>query len=275
MAKPSRSITIVVIVILVLVGLFFVNRYWIAPATHQQRASKATFPVAPDFSVKGIHGMDVNLADFRGKVVLLNFWATWCGPCRDETPGFVELQKRFGPDGFQLIGISIDSSPDPVGPFYQQFHMNYPVAMSTSKLFALYLPHGIQGVPTNFLIGRDGRIYDEVVGEAGNAYWEKEITQLLAAPASSEVKDFKSPAGSAPPEVSSPAAANSPVPGIDVSKLSKTELASYEATLKGQKCTCGCNYNVLECRIKDTSCSVSAEMAQQALLKLKKQSPAI
>lgn len=273
--KSKRNITIVVIVILILVGLYFVNRYWIAPATMQKRASAGKYPDAPEFSVTDIHGSELNLANYRGKVVLLSFWATWCGPCREETPGFVEMQRKYGPQGFQLIGISIDSSVDPVRPFYNEFHLNYPVAMSTSKLFALYLPHGIQGVPTNFLIGRDGRIYDEVVGEAGNAYWEKEIEELLAAPASTEARNFTPAAASAPPEVSTPAAADSPVPGIDVSHLSKAELAAYEAELTKEKCTCGCNYTVLECRIKDTSCAVSAQMAQEALVNLKKHAPAI
>lgn len=275
MGKSKRIITIVVVVIIILVGLYFVNRFWIAPATMQRRASTGKYPAAPEFTVPDIHGSELNLASYRGKVVLLSFWATWCGPCREETPGFVEMQRKYGPQGFQLIGISIDSSPNPVLPFYNEFHLNYPVAMSTSKLFALYLPHGIQGVPTNFLIGRDGRIYDEVVGEAGNAYWEKEIQQLLAAPVGTEAKDFTPAAASAPPEVSSPAAADSPVPGIDVSHLSKAELTAYEAKLTKEKCTCGCDYTVLECRIKDTSCAVSAQMAQEALVNLKKHPPAI
>ena len=113
-----------------------------------------------------------------GKVVVLDFWATWCGPCRIEIPGFIELQKRYGAQGFTMIGISMDDSPEPVVDFYKELQMNYPVAVGNDRLGELY--GGMPGLPTTFLIGRDGRIYAKHVGATDPSVFEAEIKQLLA-----------------------------------------------------------------------------------------------
>src|SRR5262252_3969670 len=104
-----------------------------------------------------------SLAAYQGKVVILDFWATWCGPCRSEIPGFVELQNKFRDQGFTVIGISVDEEgPDKVKQFYQKFRMNYPVAMTDHQVEYLY--GGVKELPTTFLIGRDGRIYQRIPG---------------------------------------------------------------------------------------------------------------
>jgi peroxiredoxin len=136
--------------------------------------------LAPDFTLPQLDGQDLRLSSYRGKVVLLDFWATWCDPCREEIPHFVELQQRYGYRGLQVIGISMDDGSDPVGPFYQQFHMNYPVVMGTAKTGELY--GGILGLPITFLIGRDGFIYAKHLGATDAAVFEKEIKSLLAEP---------------------------------------------------------------------------------------------
>lgn len=281
MGNKNRVITGIIIAIVVVVGLYAANRYWIKPALSAHASAKVSLkaasdgknPQAPAFTVTDISGQKLSLDEYRGKVVLLNFWATWCGPCREEIPSFVKLQEKYGPQGFQIIGISMDDSPAPVGPFYQQFHMNYPVAMGNAKLGALY--GGIYGLPTNFLIGRDGRIYDDVPGEVDSARWEQEIQTLLAESPNQEAKNFKPAGESAQVSVETPAEANSPVPGIDVTKLNKTELAHYKDALTKAACTCGCKMNVLECRINDNACAVSHDMAKAELAKLRKTSPAI
>jgi cytochrome c biogenesis protein CcmG/thiol:disulfide interchange protein DsbE len=112
-------------------------------------------------------------------VVLLDFWATWCDPCREETPHFIELQKQYGDRGLQIIGISMDDGPDPVRAFYQQFHINYPVVMGNAKTGQMY--GGVLGLPIALLIGRDGRIYARHSGATGIAVFEKEISELLKA----------------------------------------------------------------------------------------------
>ena len=132
---------------------------------------------APDFTLPLIDGGQLQLSSYRGKVVLLDFWATWCVPCREETPHFVALQQRYGGQGLQIIGVSMDDSPDPVHSFYQQFHMNYPVVMGTADVGAAY--GGVLGLPIAFLIDREGQIYAKHMGATDAAVFEKDITTLL------------------------------------------------------------------------------------------------
>jgi cytochrome c biogenesis protein CcmG/thiol:disulfide interchange protein DsbE len=134
---------------------------------------------APGFSLTDITGRRLDLASYRGKVVLLDFWATWCGPCRKEIPRFVEMQEEYGPRGLQILGISLDDSAEPVRGFYRELKMNYPVALGDAALAEKY--GGVLGLPTAFLIGRDGRIRASHVGEADLTLIEKEIVELLDA----------------------------------------------------------------------------------------------
>ncbi len=94
--------------------------------------------VAPDFSLQDLNGQPLELANYRGKVVLLDFWATWCTPCRGEDPSFVEFQNKYREQGLQVIGISMDDGPKPVREFYQEFKMNYPVALGNEKVAKAY-----------------------------------------------------------------------------------------------------------------------------------------
>lgn len=145
------------------------------------RAPSATqHSLAPDFTLPLLDGGQLRLSSYRGKVVLLDFWATWCVPCREETPHFVELQKKYGDRGLQIIGVSMDDSPDPVHPFYQQFHMNYPVVMGTADVGSAY--GGVLGLPIAFLIDRDGRIYAKHMGATDAAVFDKEVNALLQTP---------------------------------------------------------------------------------------------
>ena len=134
-------------------------------------------PPAPDFSLPDLSGQRLNLSAYRGKVVLLDFWATWCDPCRDEIPHFIELQEKYGSRGLQIIGVSMDDTPDPVRDFYQRFRMNYPVVMGDAKTGELY--GGVLGLPVAFLVGRDGRIVAKHIGATNAAVFEKELVGLL------------------------------------------------------------------------------------------------
>jgi peroxiredoxin len=133
---------------------------------------------AADFSLQDIDGHPLQLASYRGKVVLLNFWATWCTPCRAEIPNFVQFQNSYGPQGFQILGISMDDGPQPVRAFYQQFKINYPVAVGTDTVAQSY--GGVLGLPVSFLIGRDGKIAAKYVGAVQLPALEQEIKTLLA-----------------------------------------------------------------------------------------------
>ena len=134
---------------------------------------------APNFSVKDLDGKPLDLSSYNGKVVLLNFWATWCTPCRAEIPNFEQFQTQYGPQGLQVIGLSMDDSDKPVREFYQQFKMNYPVGLSTEKIAQSY--GGILGLPVSFLIGRNGQIAAKYVGAAQIPVVEQEIRAQLAA----------------------------------------------------------------------------------------------
>jgi cytochrome c biogenesis protein CcmG, thiol:disulfide interchange protein DsbE len=143
----------------------------------QAQTSPSANPMAPDFTLPQLDGRDLRLSSYRGKVVLLDFWASWCAPCREETPHLIELQQKYGGRGLQIIGVSMDDSPDPARAFYQQFHMNYPVAMGNAKTGELY--GGVLGLPIAFLIKRDGRIYAKHIGATDPATFDKEIATLL------------------------------------------------------------------------------------------------
>jgi thiol-disulfide isomerase/thioredoxin len=122
-------------------------------------------------------GGELSLSAYRGKVVLLDFWAAWCDPCRDEIPRFVNLQTKFGDRGLQIIGVAMDDGPEPVRDFYQRFKMNYPVVIGNAKIGELY--GGVLGLPIAFLLGRDGRIYAKHTGATDSSVFEKEILNLV------------------------------------------------------------------------------------------------
>jgi cytochrome c biogenesis protein CcmG, thiol:disulfide interchange protein DsbE len=145
------------------------------------RPSSAEHAVAPDFSLPNLAGGQLTLSTYRGKVVLLDFWATWCDPCREEIPRFVDMQNKYGNRGLQIIGVSMDDGPEPVREFYQRFKMNYPVAMGNATIGQAY--GGVLGLPIAFLIGRDGSIQAKHIGATDISVFEKEIVSLLQSPA--------------------------------------------------------------------------------------------
>jgi thiol-disulfide isomerase/thioredoxin len=134
---------------------------------------------APMFRFTNLEGQKMDLRDFRGKVLLLDFWATWCRSCQSQIPGLVLLQDRYRDQGFEIVGIAIHDQVRAVRDLCKEYHVNYPVTMGDSALRQLY--GGISGVPTTFLIGRDGRIHCKVEGAANVESLERRIQPLLAA----------------------------------------------------------------------------------------------
>jgi len=139
--------------------------------------SATNHPLAPDFSLTDINGQKLDLASYRGKIILLDFWATWCAPCKAEIPHFVDMQNKYGPQGLQIIGISMDDSISPVRKFYGDEKMNYPVAVGDDKLAEAY--GGVLGLPIAFVIDRDGHIIAKHTGETDAAVFENEIAEAL------------------------------------------------------------------------------------------------
>lgn len=135
---------------------------------------------APSFTRNDINGNPVSLRASRGKVILLNFWATWCVPCRLELPRFGEWQRQYGPEGLQVIAVSMDDSPSPVRAFLRKLNPDFPIIMGDGRLGTRY--GGILGLPITFLIARDGRISTRIEGEANLAAMESRIKELLVQP---------------------------------------------------------------------------------------------
>ncbi len=135
---------------------------------------------APDFALTDLSGQSLSLARFRGKVVLLNFWATWCAPCQVEMPVFAAWQRQYGPQGFEIIGISMDDDAGPARRVAARLKLNYPVAMGDERLGARY--GGVLGLPLTFLIDRNGTVRAQFQGETDLKRIERQVAALLAQP---------------------------------------------------------------------------------------------
>ena len=133
---------------------------------------------APEFALQSLDGKTIHLADYRGKAVLLNFWATWCEPCKIEMPWFVELQNQYGPEGFQVVGIAMDdASQEDISKFARNMGVNYPILIGKEDVGDAY--GGVQFLPATFYIGRDGKVMDKVFGLKGRSEIEDDIKKAL------------------------------------------------------------------------------------------------
>ena len=133
----------------------------------------ATPSRAPELAINDLDGKPLRLSHYRGQWVVLDFWASWCGPCRDELPKLVALQRRHAGHGVQVIGISLDDEVAPARKLARELRVNYPVALGDAKLAEQY--GGILGLPVLFLIDPDGRIVARDEGEQGFAQLEREL----------------------------------------------------------------------------------------------------
>ena len=133
---------------------------------------------APEFARTDLNGARIDLAGFRGKVVLLDFWATWCASCQVEMPAFVQWQREYGPQGLQVLGISMDDDPALAHRLAAKLRLNYPVAMGDEKLGELY--GGVLGLPLTYLIDRKGIVRARFQGDTDLKTIEKQLKALLA-----------------------------------------------------------------------------------------------
>jgi peroxiredoxin len=173
---------VVIIVVAMVVSLMLVFAFHATRRSSNQTATSADKmkgQPAPDFTLQSLDGKTVRLSDFRGKAVLLNFWATWCQPCKIEMPWFVDLQKQYGPGGLQVIGVAMDdASPEDIAKFAKDLGVDYPILIGKESVGDAY--GGLPFLPATFYIGRDGKVVDKVFGLKGKAEIEDNIKKALA-----------------------------------------------------------------------------------------------
>jgi thiol-disulfide isomerase/thioredoxin len=138
----------------------------------------STLAVAPAWKLNDLSGHEVSSGQFKGKVVVLDFWATWCVPCIGEIPGYIELQKKYGDQGLVIVGVSVDQKgPEVVAKFAKAKGMNYTIVMGDDTIADAF--GGLQAIPTTFLIDREGRIVHRKVGAVPHDEYEKLVQQAL------------------------------------------------------------------------------------------------
>ena len=149
------------------------------PPNYVSGNTQASKEIAANFTLNSIEGEKISLDAYKGKVVIIDFWATWCGPCRKGIPDLVDLKNKYGEQGFEIIGISVDRSNtiDQVKPFAKEYKINYPVVFSDEQTPAKY--GGIQYIPTSFVVDREGNIVSKHVGFVEKEQYIKEIEPLL------------------------------------------------------------------------------------------------
>jgi|SRR5208282_2801333 thiol-disulfide isomerase/thioredoxin len=176
--RRGRNPLVLVVLAVVISGMLYFG-------FHQARRtaggrSLASAKTAPDFTLESLDGKNVKLSDLRGKAVLLNFWATWCGPCKIEMPWFVELQNEYGAQGLQIVGVAMDDSgKDEIAKFAKEMGVNYPVLLGKEAVGDEY--GGVPALPESFFISRDGKIVDKIIGLRGKADIEDSIRKALSA----------------------------------------------------------------------------------------------
>lgn len=189
----NRNVIVVLCVVVVITGLLLVGKRASKPPESANAAGNGSVQgpapsagdpakgsVAPVFELKSIpDGKATKLVSFRGKAVLLNFWATWCGPCKIEMPWLVDLQKKYGDQGLQIVGVAMDDTSDKeIADFAHKMGVNYVVLKGTEKVGDLY--GGVDRLPLTYFVDRSGKVVDEIVGLRGSADIEDAIKKTLA-----------------------------------------------------------------------------------------------
>lgn len=177
-SKPAlRNLLIALVVLCLLLG---VNLVMHRPGDRDSaQSSHDSLRTMPDLSLIDLNGRAIHTADYKSKVVVVNFWAAWCVPCAEEVPQFIALQKKYEGQGLQVIGFSVDDDSNELQNFYRKYQMNYPVVPSNLKIADAF--GGVLGLPTSFVISRDSRIHTKHTGTTDFSALEREVVTLLKA----------------------------------------------------------------------------------------------
>src|SRR5712671_4154238 len=214
---------------------------------------------APAFQLNDLEGKPLSLAEAKGKIVLLNFWATWCGPCRAEIADLVDLQKRYA-DKLEIIALATDEDDaDEVRRFVLKSGINYRVAMISDEVRRDY--GGIAALPTSFVIDAQGRVVQKHVGLNEPTIYELAVKAMLGEPVDTKVEYFEDNgqiflknAGRA-----------TELPGVDFSKLNAKQKSVALHRMNAESCDCGCKLTLAQCRINDSACRVSLALAAKVV----------
>jgi thiol-disulfide isomerase/thioredoxin len=223
--------------------------------------------VAPPFLLRDINGKIVSTADWKGKVVILNFWATWCPPCREEVPELVQLQNKYK-DKLIVIGASEDEDgPPKVQQFVQRYSINYPVVMATKELIENY--GGVPALPTSFVIDPQGHVMTKHTGLYEYDVYEREVRALAGMPVDARIETFDDTG-----QIFLKNAANATeLPDVDLSGLTAEQKREALHRLNAESCTCGCKLTLAECRINDSSCPISKGAANDVVKRVRAGQP--
>jgi thiol-disulfide isomerase/thioredoxin len=231
------------------------------PQSNQMRVIRfaANPQQAPAFLVRAIDGNIVSTAEWHGKVVLLNFWATWCPPCRDEIPELVDLAERYK-DHLVVVGVSLDDADEgEVAKFAKDFGINYPIVMASREILAEY--GGVPALPTLFVVSPDGKVVQKHVGLYPTFLYETEIRSLLGMPVDASVETFQDTGQI----FLKNASLATELPDVDFSGLTPEQKKVALRRLNSESCDCGCRLTLAQCRINDTSCPVSQKLAAKVV----------
>ncbi|SRR5882724_8614221 len=217
---------------------------------------------APALQVNDLDGKPISLDDVKGKIVLLNFWATWCGPCREEIPDLIELQKKYK-DQLAIIALATDEDePAEVKKFAQKAGINYRIGMATDPLRVEY--GGIPALPTSFIIDAQGRVVQKHIGLNDPSIYELEVRALLGLPFDGKV-DYFEDTGQV---FLKNAERATELPGVDLSKLTPAQKTIALRRFNSESCTCGCKMTLAQCRVNDTGCAFSKKMTAKIVSEL-------
>jgi len=217
---------------------------------------------APALGINDLDGKPISLDEFKGKIVLLNFWATWCGPCRAEIPDLIDLQKKYK-DQFAIVALATDEDDAVlVKKFSQKAGINYRIGMSSDELRVKY--GGIPALPTSFVIDAEGRVVQKHVGLNDPSIYELEVRALLGLPFDGKV-DYFDDTGQV---FLKNAERATELPGVDLSKLTPAQKTIALRRFNAESCNCGCKMTLAQCRVNDTGCSVSKEMTAKIVSEL-------
>ncbi len=215
-------------------------------------------PVIDDVVMKDVDGNTISTGSLKGKVVIVNFWATWCPPCRAEIPDLIALQTKYK-DQLQIIGISDDDDPPAtVKKWANEHRMNYPIVMSTPELRKVFA--GVSALPTSFILNRESHLVIRHVGMLMAETTEAETRHLAGLPVDATVEEIEK--DDKPAKLANALQVTS-IPGIDLSKLTKEQRIAAIEKLNDEPCTCGCNQTLARCRVDDPSCPVSLPRAKE------------